>query len=272
MGKIRPPRFSLSFIVGLVCSGCSLISTNSDVIVQMPKDFRFKQTVSQTSNLVTTPVEVAKEFNYLVNDSDSASAQDIARQLSQTGTQNEESDEEGQGVPTLKNGQPRSLTKSKRNNKFLGPIGRLPANFKNRKGSTKYKVRPGDTLMMISFMKFGNVYRWREIYKMNQTSIADFNRLVPGQEILFADDTYAIIQKNGKPYLIKRHDTLIKVSRLLYNTSDKWRDLWQNNTQLIHDPNKIYAGFTLYYLDLAQDLAKRQAASQMDPKPATKTK
>ncbi len=51
------------------------------------------------------------------------------------------------------------------------------------------------------------------------------------------------------PYLIKRNETLQVISQNLYDTTRKWMDIYQHNKPLIKDPDKIYAGFTIYYLE-----------------------
>jgi nucleoid-associated protein YgaU len=112
---------------------------------------------------------------------------------------------------------------------------------------TKHKVRKGDTLMKLSFHYFGNVYRWRQIYALNKSRIPNFNHLKAGTVLQIPAAGPAKIARNGRPYGIKRGDTLTRISKWLYGTIASWRVLWKNNTQLIRNPNKIYAGFTLYY-------------------------
>jgi hypothetical protein len=119
----------------------------------------------------------------------------------------------------------------------------VPANAR----TIYYKIKPNDTLMQISFKFLGNPYRWREIYRLNQDKIANYNRLPHGETISIQVFNEVKVQKRGRPYPIKRGDTLVKISNWLYGTVHKWRDLWKNNPQLIRDPNKIYAGFDLYY-------------------------
>lgn len=114
-----------------------------------------------------------------------------------------------------------------------------------------YKVQSGDTLMKISFAKYGNIYRWREIYETNREQLPDINRLAPGTVLVLNGEEFVVIRKNGTPYLIRRGDTLGKISQQVYQDSKKWPILWKNNSQLIKDPNKIYAGFTLYYRPLS---------------------
>ena len=112
--------------------------------------------------------------------------------------------------------------------------------------NVNYVVKREDTLMKISFAAFGNVYRWREIYEANRAKISNPNALVKGT-ILRINGAGVTISKNGKPYFIHRRDTLVKISDHLYGTPKHWKKIWHNNPELIHDPNKIYAGFSLYY-------------------------
>lgn len=131
-----------------------------------------------------------------------------------------------------------------------GAPSRLRAKKVPRKGSTEsYRVRRGDTLMKIAFAKYGDLYRWREILQHNRQALKSGELLYPGTILQVPGVGEVIITRNGEPYLIKRHDTLVKISSSLYGSSSHWKALWQNNPELIRDPNKIYAGFTMYYLN-----------------------
>ncbi len=150
-------------------------------------------------------------------------------------------------------------------------IKRRLANVNRGTGSTEqYRVRHGDTLMKIAFEKFGNVYRWREIHDTNRAKLGDSTRLTPGDILIIAGIEYVVIQRNGVPYLIRRNDTLGKISKSVYGVTEHWRAIWKNNPQLIHNPNKIYAGFTLYYQKNLRALpAARRVSSE--PLPPLKT-
>jgi len=140
-----------------------------------------------------------------------------------------------------------------------------------KQGSGHYTVKRGDTLMKISFARYGNVYKWKDILDSNKSKIVDFNKLVPGTELNIEGRDYVVIERNGHPYFIRKNDTLIKISSTVYGDIRKWPLLWKNNRQLIHDPNKIYAGFTLYYLD-QQDLKIKKAelkSNDTDRKPSS---
>lgn len=128
---------------------------------------------------------------------------------------------------------------------------RAPASVKHKNsGQTQienYAVKPGDTLMKIAFEKYGDLTRWREIYNRNKTKIDNINKLSSGTVLTIEGIEYVVVHKDGRPYLIRRYDTLVKISNKLYGTSAKWKYLWHHNPELIKNPNKIYAGFTLYY-------------------------
>ncbi|MDR3608223.1 MAG: LysM peptidoglycan-binding domain-containing protein [Oligoflexia bacterium] len=112
----------------------------------------------------------------------------------------------------------------------------------------QYTVKNNDTLMKVAFEVLGNVYRWHEIYEQNREKIGKFNSLVPGTTLTIRSAGAVSVTKSGDPYLIKHKDTLWKISDNIYGTPWKWSRLWNNNRELIHDPNHIYAGFYLYYL------------------------
>lgn len=120
--------------------------------------------------------------------------------------------------------------------------------------SFTYNVRSGDTLMKIAFEVYGDIFAWRKIYEMNQDRIGDYNQLTAGMSLrLERPATAPYIEKNGNPYLIKTGDTLGSISTDVYGTPSKWRSIYENNRQLIKDPNRIYAGFTLYYVPSVED-------------------
>ena len=133
---------------------------------------------------------------------------------------------------------------------------------------TGYHVKKGDTLMKIAFEQYGDLYRWKEIYEANRANIKDPNHVPPGTELTLSGAGMVTIEHNGESYLIKHGDTLGVISNDVYGTTRKWKKLWENNRQLIKDPNKIYAGFYLYYQpegklthdDVAPGLKKEDSA------------
>lgn len=119
-----------------------------------------------------------------------------------------------------------------------------------------YKVKAGDTLMKIAFAKYGDIFRWRDIYEQNRDLLADYNKIQIGSVLVLNGMEFVVISKNGEPYLIRRGDTLRGISENLYGSNQYWRSLWLNNRQMIRNPNRIYAGFTLYYRPKSEVLAR----------------
>jgi nucleoid-associated protein YgaU len=111
-----------------------------------------------------------------------------------------------------------------------------------------YTVQKNETLMMISFKLYGDYARWRELANQNTdvlkggTAVRNgmiLNYMTPAEEFVW--------NPQGNPYLIKTGDTLGAISKEVYTTTKKWKLIWENNKPLIKDPNKIYAGFTIFY-------------------------
>jgi LysM repeat protein len=136
-----------------------------------------------------------------------------------------------------------------------------------------YSVQTGDTLMKIAFETYGDLYRWREIYEANRERIADPNNVPRGTVLkLERPSSPVTISRNGDKFTIRPGDTLGTISQEVYGTPRKWRKIYNNNRELIKDPNRIYAGFTLYYtmdeedrreMNTPQPLAEAQPA--VDP-------
>jgi LysM repeat protein len=110
-----------------------------------------------------------------------------------------------------------------------------------------HTVTKTDTLMKLAFRYKGNVYRWKEIYHLNQALIPDFNKLKAGTVLKIYATRQNMPRPPGHPYHIIWGDSLIKISDKVYGTKHKWKSIWHNNQLLIKNPNKIYAGFNLYY-------------------------
>ena len=238
---------SFGFSLALL-QGCSFFSTKSDS-PELTENKPFSSTISSSKNQVPVPIDVATDValasglahrspNMMSDENEVA-----PRNLASEGASDSGLDKKSM---TIKDGDdPASQEKlAKDGSSDKGP------NDNNVSGKGKkisYQVQHGDTLMKISFEKYGNVYRWREIYNINKDTIKNYNVLVPGTMLTILGVEYIVIEKNGKPYLIKKNDTLVKISKWLYGDSREWKSLWENNRQLIHNPDKIYADFTLYY-------------------------
>ncbi len=115
-----------------------------------------------------------------------------------------------------------------------------------------YEVQKGETLMWIAFKLYGDYRKWRDIQAMNQDVLAD--GLQAGDQIKYQSGQFNW-NPVGLPHLIRNGETLGVISKDKYGTPAKWRSIWDNNRDMIKDPNLIFAGFTLYYVPEERDVA-----------------
>lgn len=119
-----------------------------------------------------------------------------------------------------------------------------------------YEVQQNETLMMIAFKIYGDYGRWKEIANQNQDQLKGTLMIRPGMRLSYVAPAEEFSwNPQGNPYLLKMGDTLGGISKEVYSTASKWKLIWENNRPLIKDPNKIYAGFTIYYLDDGREVA-----------------
>ncbi|OUR92890.1 hypothetical protein A9Q84_20475 [Halobacteriovorax marinus] len=108
-----------------------------------------------------------------------------------------------------------------------------------------YTVQKGDTLMWISFKLYGDYRQWQHLSSMNNG--VQEKSLAIGM-VLKHDSAGFDYNPQGLPHLIKTGDTLGSISGEKYGSDKRWKEIWDNNKEMIHDPNLIFAGFTLHYL------------------------
>lgn len=237
----------------------------------------FRQQLSPAQKALPLPVEIAQEIAeisengtiYLAPQDASANllelrAKDVevapqSEELKEEKTENETEIAETQVLPQQL--PPKKLLDGKGplarkiSSKNEGPLsmGKILKKIDSKDGKTvTYIVKLGDTLMKIAFEKYGNYLRWKEIYKLNRNKMKHYTKMHVGTELTIENVKYVYVKKEGKPYLIQKGDTLKSIANKIYGTSDKWKEIWRNNPQLIINPKKIYQGFTLYYQDLNQ--------------------
>jgi len=132
-----------------------------------------------------------------------------------------------------------------------------------------YSVRSGDTLMRIAFEQFGDLFAWKKIYEANKDLITDPNNIPKGVTLKIEKSMGAPnIARGDERYLIKSGDTLGTISGDIYGTPKKWKKLYQQNSTWIKDPNKIYAGFFVYYTMTPED---RQEADHLKQENSVQT-
>ncbi len=124
-------------------------------------------------------------------------------------------------------------------------------------GSIKqYTVQKNETLMLIAFKLYGDYERWKELANQNSATLKGTTTIREGMVLNYTAPAEEFVwNPQGLPYLIRTGDTLGGISKQVYSTMHKWKLIWDNNRPLIKDPNKIYAGFTLYYLENGREVA-----------------
>ncbi len=120
-----------------------------------------------------------------------------------------------------------------------------------------YTVQANETLMMIAFKIYGDYRKWKMLASWNQDKLSGDYKITEGMSLNYSAPAQEFVwQPEGNPYLIKRGDTLGTISTDTYGMSKYWKEIWQNNKALILDPNKIFAGFTIYTPNLdSRDVA-----------------
>lgn len=112
----------------------------------------------------------------------------------------------------------------------------------------EHHVVKGETLMKIAFNIYGDIDKWRTLYSENLQKFRNGRPLMVGMKLKYQRPLEPFVRDtSGESYLIKDGDSLGGIALELYGRVSKWRKVFERNRDLIKDPNKIYAGFWLYY-------------------------
>jgi nucleoid-associated protein YgaU len=119
-----------------------------------------------------------------------------------------------------------------------------------------YKVQKNETLMIVAFKIYGDYEKWKLIANQNKDTLKGSTNVKEGMSLRYIAPAEEFIwNPQGNPYLIRTGDTLGKISTNVYNTDKRWKLIWNNNKPLIKDPNKIFAGFTIFTPENGRDVA-----------------
>lgn len=131
-------------------------------------------------------------------------------------------------------------------------------------GETRtYKVKAGDTLMKIAFSIYGDIDRWKDLQSWNSDVLKGSKQLSRGMKLKYeAPSEEFSPEKLAHSYTIKKGDTLANIADDVYGKKSKYRKLQNYNKKLIKNPNRIFAGFTIYYDITEQEMAEAEARRQ----------
>ena len=129
-------------------------------------------------------------------------------------------------------------------------------------------VESGDTLEKLAIRHYHSPALWRRIHHANLLTIPNPDRLRVGTKLLIpapsgpritAEEFSALEQVEDRAsiptvaredrsleYVVQPGDTLYDIAEMLYGTPNAWRRLYQLNSAVIDDPDKLKPGTRLY--------------------------
>ena len=123
-----------------------------------------------------------------------------------------------------------------------------------------YSVKAGDTLMKIAFSIYGDVDRWKDLHDLNQGKLKNSNVLRSGMKLRYEEPSQSFSPEQlSHSYLIKKGDTLAGIADDVYGKKQKYKKLQAFNKHLIKNPNRIFAGFTIFYDITEKEMAEAEA-------------
>lgn len=126
-----------------------------------------------------------------------------------------------------------------------------------------YTVKSGDTLMKIAFTIYGDIDRWKDLQEWNSGKIKKAAALRRGMKLKYEAPMSAFEpEQHAHTYTIKKGDTLANIADEVYGRKMKYKKLQNYNSKLIRNPNRIFAGFTIYYDITAKEIAEAEARRQ----------
>jgi len=123
-----------------------------------------------------------------------------------------------------------------------------------------YTVKAGDTLMKIAFQVYGDVDRWKDLHEQNQEQLKNGSALRKGMKLRYDAPVEAFQPEQlSHSYEIKKGDTLAGIADDVYGRKMKYKKLQAYNKHLIKNPNRIFAGFTIFYDITEKEIAEAEA-------------
>ena len=101
-----------------------------------------------------------------------------------------------------------------------------------------YEVKAGDSLWKIAQTVYGDGFKYQEI--ANNNLIKSPSSIEPGMKLKITKvETKQVV--SGE-YIIARGDSLWKIALKSYGDGYQWTKIWENNKQVIKNPNNLEIG------------------------------
>jgi LysM repeat protein len=113
-----------------------------------------------------------------------------------------------------------------------------------------YYVQAGDNLAKIGKKIYGDRTSWKKIAELNH--LIDPNKIYAGDVIYYQvtdkSKIFAETYENAPraKIIVKKGDTLTKISKVVFGRAKDWRVLWKENPQILN-PDKIKEGTSIYF-------------------------
>jgi LysM repeat protein len=126
-----------------------------------------------------------------------------------------------------------------------------------------YTVKSGDTLMKIAFSLYGDIDRWKDLRDWNKDKLKKASKISKGMQLTYEEPASPFqAEQLSHTYEIKKGDTLAGIADEVYGRKAKYKKLQKYNARMIKNPNRIFAGFTIFYDITEKEVAEAEARRQ----------
>lgn len=208
-------------------TGMDMVGSNADSVGSVPEDMLAEENTSEPSTGDAMPAPEATADGALPVDTNDAQADPFGDLKADATAPSEDSDSAGSESS-----------------------GKMES----------YTVKSGDTLMKVAFQIYGDVDRWKDLKDWNKDSLKNGNHLKKGMKLTYEAPAVSFQEEQlSHSYEIKKGDTLANIADNLYGRTAKYKKLQKYNAKLIKNPNRIFAGFTIYYDITEKEMAEAEA-------------
>jgi nucleoid-associated protein YgaU len=108
---------------------------------------------------------------------------------------------------------------------------------------TTITTKKAETLMMVSFKLYGDYRLWMNIYHWNEEILDDSLEVTKGTVLKVKKPALGFSKPHGRPYFIKRGDSLSRISEKVYGEWRWWKEISKNKSQNGARSGSHFCGF-----------------------------